>query len=85
MYNPTKMSDEMFSTCIEDDYELEFKSSGKKCVVYDGTATVLYSGDAEHCIIYANWYRKYEGFYPQISTEECYNELIKECSRNTLE
>lgn len=79
------MSDEMFATCIEDDYELEFKSSGKKCVVYDGTATILYEGDAEHCIIYAIWYRKYKGFYPQISTEECYNELMKECSRSTLE
>lgn len=76
MYNPTNMSDELFATCIEDDFDLEFKSSGKKCVVYDGTATILYEGDAEHCFIYAKWYRKCEGFWPVISTEECYNDLV---------
>lgn len=76
MYNPTNMSDELFATCIEDDFDLEFKSSGKKCVVYDGTATILYEGDAEHCFIYAKWYRKYEGFWPEINSEECYNELM---------
>lgn len=76
MHNPTEMSDELFATCIEDDFEFEFKSAGQTCVVFDGTGTALYKGDAEHCFIYARWYRKYEGFWPQINSEECYNELM---------
>ena len=76
MYNPTNMSDELFATCIEDDFDFELKSSGKKCVVFDGTATVLYEGNAEHCIIYAKWYRNCKGFWPEINSEYRYNELM---------
>ena len=81
LYNPSDGTDKFFETLIEDDFDIQLKSESNKYIVFDGTTKILYEGDMPHCFLYAKWYRKFKGFWPNIRSIECYYEMLNDVNK----
>lgn len=75
-------NDKVLTMLIDDDFDLTLKSESNVYVVYNEQAKILYRGDMCHCYLYSKIYRKYNGFWPEISSIEYYNDMMKTITEN---
>lgn len=71
--------EEYIDVCVELDFgEIKEKDSGPICVVFDGSATIVYTGNCYRCIEYVKLFKQTQGFEPEIMSLDKFNEMMFE-------
>ena len=74
-----KQFEEYIDVLVELDFgNIITENEGPVCVVYDGTAKIVYTGNCYRCIEYVKLFKKTQGFEPEIMSLEKYKEMIQD-------